>query len=102
MENKTAARPGQLLCMTSGCYSDYDVEGFFVVLRAFVPADELEAYLDANPGQRKAYNFDRAPFVGALIQRGLVMLIDYGTLHLGEYSNVDTVEFRPFNANEVR
>lgn len=89
------AKAGSLISVSEGCYSDYAVTGFFVVLRDFTPGIQLDEFLAAKPGYRGLYEFSGAAFMGYLIQKGLLLEIPFGTLHLGDYSEADGVTFQP-------
>ena len=89
------ARAGKLLCVDSGEYSDYSVCGFFVVLHDFNPHAELELHLIENPEQRKDYHFKKDSFLAALLAKGLLMEIEYGTLYLTAYSCASAFRFTP-------
>lgn len=95
MSEPKIAKAGKLLCVDSGEYSDYSVRGFFVVLRDFDPHAELAAHLDANPAQREAYHFEEDSFLAALLAKGLLLEVEYGTLHLTGYSNHEEFRFTP-------
>jgi hypothetical protein len=43
-ELEKIAKAGKLVCVDRGEYSDYEVTGFFVVLRDFSPREELGQY----------------------------------------------------------
>lgn len=95
MAEKRIALAGKLLCVDSGAYSDYCVTGFFVGLRDFDPMDELERHLDDAKEQREPCCFKEGSFLARLLAKGLLMGIEYGTLHLGCDSNSDEVRFTP-------
>lgn len=94
MDVKIAKR-GSLLQVDEGCYSDYQVMGFFVVLRDFEPMAELREFLEANPKDETRHRFDNDAFLTALIAKGLLLEVEKGTLYLGEYSDSSTVTFTP-------
>lgn len=95
MSEPKIAKAGKLLCVDSGAYSDYSVRGFFVVLRDFDPHAELAAHLDANPAQRESYRFEEDSFLAALLAKGLLLEVEYGTLYLTGYSNHEEFRFTP-------
>lgn len=94
-EQQNIAKAGKLLCVDRGAYSEYEVTGFFVVLRDFDPHTELDEYLDAHADQRDEYNFEPDGYLAALLAKGLLIEIDYGTLHLGNVSGHDRFRFTP-------
>lgn len=89
------AKAGKLVCVDKGEYSDYDVTGFFVVLRDFNPRKELDEYLNANPKQKANYCFKPDGFLAKLLEKGLLLEIEYGTLYLGSYSSHEFFRFTP-------
>ena len=91
------AKAGKLLLVDSGKYSDYQVIGFFVVLRDFDPNAELASYLDANPEQKETYRFKEYSFLAALLAKGLLMEVEFGNLYLTGYSSHEEFMFTPFN-----
>lgn len=95
MNEPKISKAGKLLCVDSGVYSSYSVHGFFVVLRDFDPHAELAEYLDVNPKQRVIYSFDEHRFLAALLSKGLLMEVEYGTLYLSDYSCHEEVKFMP-------
>ena len=95
MSTEKIAKAGKLLCVDSGAYSDYSVRGFFVVLRDFDPAAELESYLDEHQEQRADYHFEEDGYLAALLAKGLLMEVDYGTLYLTGYSSHKEFMFTP-------
>lgn len=89
------AKAGTLLIVDEGCYSDYNVVGFFVVLRDFKPYEELEKWLASHPDQRDDYNYHADEFFASLLAQGLLLEIDYGELHLTGYLSLGEFFFRP-------
>lgn len=89
------AKAGTLICVDHGEYSDYSINGFFVALRDFVPADELDAYMKEFPDQAEDYSFDEDRFLPWLIARGAILEIEYGTLHIGAYGCASMFSFTP-------
>jgi hypothetical protein len=93
--NKALAKAGTLLSVESGCYSDYGVIGFFVVLKDFTPAAELDDYISTRPDQQGTYSFRESEFLAFILAKGLLLEINYGKLHLGDYSRIGEVEYYP-------
>lgn len=93
--NKAIAKAGTLLSTSEGCYSDFSVTGFFVVLQDFSPAEQLSTFLAANPGQKGRYNFQTGAFSAYLLRQGLLLEVQYSELHMGDYHSADEVSFRP-------
>ena len=94
-ELEKIAKAGKLVCVDRGEYSDYDVTGFFVVLRDFNPLDELREYLSLHPGQEDSYCFEQDRFLAMLLKKGFLLEVEYGTLHLGSYSSTEFFRFTP-------
>lgn len=92
-EQNRIAKAGKLLCIDSGEYSDYDVTGFFVVLRDFAPMEELEEYKAAHPEQSEPYSFEQSAFLAVLLAKGLLLEVEYGNLYLGAYSSCNELRF---------
>lgn len=88
-EPNQVAKAGTLLCVDRGAYSDYQVTGFFVVLREFDPRAELNEYL-ATPIQHS-----QDSFLTALIAKGFLLEIEYGNIYLGSYWDFDDFGFTP-------
>lgn len=97
MNDKRIAKAGKLLRLDEGECGDYGVVGFFVVLRDFDPMGELEVYKEAHPDQCEHYNFEHSGFLAMLIEKGLLLEIEYGNLYLGAYSSCDEMRFTPAN-----
>lgn len=93
--NRDIAKAGALLSVEEGCYSDYGVVGFFVVLKEFMPAAELDDYISTRPDQKETYSFRSSEFLAFLLAKGLLLEISYGKLHLGDYSRIGEVEYYP-------
>lgn len=91
----STAKAGRLLCVDHGEYSDYGVAGFFVVLRDFEPRVELTEFLAANKDQADDCSFEHWAFLAALLAKGLLLEIEYGTLYLGAYGCHDRFRFDP-------
>jgi hypothetical protein len=89
------AKAGTLFMVDSGSYSDYSVIGFFVVLKEFNPIAELREYLAARPEQLETYRFKESEYLAAILAKGLLLEIEYSTLHLGDYSRHTEVAFTP-------
>jgi hypothetical protein len=87
------AKAGTLLCVTEGCYSDFGVNGFFVVLSDFTPSAELAAYLIEHPEQCGNYSFQSHAFMAALLKKGFLLEVGYSELHMGDYSRAGEVGF---------
>ena len=98
--NKSIAKAGTLISVEAGCYSDYGVIGFFVVLKNFVPFAELYDYLSTRTEQNQTYSFRETEFLAFLLAKGLLLEINYGKLHLGDYNKVSEVEYYPLNNQE--
>lgn len=89
------AKAGTLLCVDRGKYSDYQVTGFFVVLRDFDPMTKLDEFLSEHPEQNEECEFEPDQFLAALLAKGLLLEIEYGNLYLGGYRGHSEVRFTP-------
>lgn len=89
------AKAGTLLSVESGCYSDYQVQGFFVVLKTFDPVLELKEYLVAHPDQLSTYGFHEGEFLAALLAKGFLLEINYGRMHMCDYSRASEFMWTP-------
>jgi|HubBroStandDraft_5_1064220.scaffolds.fasta_scaffold132906_2 hypothetical protein len=89
------AKAGTLLSVEAGCYSDYRVTGFFVVLKTFDPVLELKEYLVAHPKQLETYSFEEDEFLAALLAKGLLLEIQYGRMHMCDYSRASEFLWTP-------
>ncbi len=98
--NPAEAKRGTLLAVTSGTYSDYNVMGFFVALQSFSPETQLSQYLDANPDQFEQYRFKEDQFLQHLINAGLLLEIQFGELHLTDYSSHKELSWTPLTERE--
>lgn len=67
------------------------------MLKDFCPADELAEHLNNNPEQREMYCFEEDSFLAAVLAKGLLLEIEYGTMHLTDYSSYEEFEFTPSN-----
>jgi hypothetical protein len=83
------------MSVEEGCYSDYGVVGFFVVLKDFDPMVEKDAWGVEFPDQNASYAFKSGEFLARLLSRGYLLEIPYGKLHLGDYSKINEVRFEP-------
>lgn len=87
---------GELICFSTGCYSDYSLCGHFVVLQD-VPLDTLKSVqqkLEKESETMKEkgnYMYDiHERFISALIREGFLASIPVREIHLGSYSELDT------------
>lgn len=78
-----------MLCVDEGIYDSYRLEGFFLVQQDFEPMTELAKYLETNPDQRTSYSFKSDEFFAQLLEKGLLVKVEYGRLFLGSYSGID-------------
>lgn len=89
------AKAGTLLSVEQGSYSDYQVTGFFVVLKTFDPVFELKEYLVAHPEQLESYHFQESEFLAALLAKGFLLEINYGRMHMCDYSRASEFLWTP-------
>lgn len=92
------AKPGSLISIETGEYSDYQVLGFFVVLNEFEPMVELENYIrekELNKG-----NFRVETFLAYLISKGFLLEVKYDNFFIDMWGDLDDSHFRTFEMNE--
>ena len=82
-------KAGRLLMLDHGEYSDYGVDGFFVVLKDFKPHEELDLYFQANPDQQDTYCFERDQFIAFVIAKGYLLSVEPNELYLGSYGRAE-------------
>lgn len=92
-------KAGQLLTISEGCYSDYGITGFFVALQTFRPMEVFAEYMAAHPEQAADYRFNSEQFLAFLLSRGLLLEIQYATMHMGDYSKAGEVGFTPLSGD---
>ena len=92
-KDKAIAKQGRLIRYETGQYSDYTVIGFFVVLETFVPEDVLAEYLAINPRQKSDFYFVSDAFLAFLIKKGLLLEIEHGVWHIGDYGRSSSFIF---------
>lgn len=73
-------KAGKLLAITSGIDETLGVLGFFVALKTFKPKAMLAEYLSTRPAEP----FKGYEFVSFLVGNGLLLEIEYSTLHAGD------------------
>jgi hypothetical protein len=94
-------KAGQLLVISEGCYSDYGITGFFVCLTTFAPMALHAEYMLAHPEQATEYRFRSESFLQFLLGKGLLLEINYATLHLGDYSSAGEVTFQALAKDQL-
>ena len=78
---------GATFTVTSGCYSDFTVQGVFRAL-AEIDVERLRAeWLEAHPEQRGQYKFNDSGFLTSIAS--LMEPVKSWELHLCDYSNAD-------------
>ncbi len=93
-------KAGQLVTITEGCYSDYSITSFFVALQTFEPMALHREYMESHPEQAVDYRFESSMFLQSLLSKGLLLEIQYATLHLGDYSMAGEVNFTPLSSGD--
>ena len=81
---------GKLLMLDSGEYSDYGVDGFFVVLKPFKPHVEFIEHHNENKGVLHT----RYDFIAHLCKKGYIMDIDYEVIYQGTFGDLTKGDFR--------
>ena len=97
---------GQLLCFSTGEYSDFGYCGHFVALETITPEKMKEAALRAktrqaeNETEREAWSqsggtpFPRwldihNAFIDEMIRAGLLLVVTVNEVHIGSYSEIE-------------
>lgn len=89
-------KAGELICFSTGEYSDYGYNGHFVVLQD-VKSDEVSTVVKECKEDRKnreangEYWFGdiHEMFIAQCIKRGWLLSIDCREIHIGSYNNLD-------------
>jgi hypothetical protein len=75
---------GQLLVLTMGHYSDYNVGGVVRVLEAFSADTERHTWLVMHPDQEDTWDFEQYGFWAWLAGRGLIENVEHVEWHAGD------------------
>lgn len=94
------AKAGTLLCVDQGKYSTYELMGFFVVLRDFDPMIALDEFLAEPQEHKNPLSYREDQFLAALLEKGLLLEIEYGALNLGDFLSLANVRFTPIGKEE--
>jgi len=90
---------GELIAISMGQYSDYCVNGLFVVLDTFNANDELELYAKENARVLvnglilTDYDYEGLSYTAHLSQKNLIKDVDYRELHMGDGYDVDLTDY---------
>jgi hypothetical protein len=79
-------KAGRLFCFTSGEYSDYSLNGFFLAL-VDITRETLDA-VKATLDEEEYIWAGQEEFISALIKSGAVMVIDCEEIHCGSYGEL--------------
>lgn len=90
-----------IVLTTSGCYSDYSVEGIFYWKSDKQPKEIFDEWLEAHPEQREEYRFSSSEFVGWLNQIGAIEDVPFKSMHLGDYCRVEECELPELEMHSV-
>lgn len=93
-EKTTIAKAGQLISIDNGTYSDYEVIGFFVVLKDFYPMAEVSEFVLQNTEKISTNGFRPDEFLPFLLSKGLLLEIEHANLYLGDW-HAESVSFTP-------
>jgi hypothetical protein len=89
MSKQVPIPKGATFTVTSGCYSDFMVQGVFLA-RAEIDVERLrDEWLAAHPEQNKQYSFNDSGFLASMA--ALMEPIESWELHLCDYSNADEI-----------
>lgn len=91
--NHQIAKSGDVLLLTEGEYSDFDVLGIVIALVDFDPLDARDEYVMSLPLEERYRSFNSRAFIESMVEKGLVEIKAHKTLHLGEYADADRVMF---------
>lgn len=104
--NDHIAKKGSMILVESGAYSDYGVDGLFLVLLDFSPKLELAEYMRtvvAPPpipnalcadGLYREDGFRHEAYIAHLIGKKLIREVEYDSLYVGGFGDgADAVEF---------
>jgi len=93
MEGKI--RAGELLLITSGEYSSYEVHTLVRIVKDCDLNVELEEYLSIHPGQREHWAYDHSRFLGWLSARHLFEEVEYREFFIGSDGILPDVKLSP-------
>jgi hypothetical protein len=98
---------GELIIITSGEYSDYNIQFVGKTISSFDAEAMLEAWLTEHPDQRKDYNFNEYEFLAYLMASGLFQELHPVEWHLSDYSTVakfalERIEFADSHGYRMR
>lgn len=89
---KFGLRAGRLVAFSAGEYSDYSINGVFVVLKD-LSDDAMEGLISAlkekYPSEWGMYGKAQAGFIPELIRRGHLLDVEYSEVHIGSYSDLE-------------
>lgn len=86
---------GSYLTVTTGEYSDYDVQGVFRALQDIDAEALREEWLGEYPGQQQDYHFRTDIFLGWVVRKGIIDLVPSYEWHLDSYGCVDAMGVAP-------
>ena len=95
---KLVVSPGEIIMISNGEYSDYEVIGVYRVLEVF--DDKLMRYVVNNCKSVSTYldrelvSYDYDKIVEKLIEEGYIEKVDTRELYLGAYSRADVFFIR--------
>lgn len=83
---------GQTFVLTSGSYSDFEIDGVYRAMRDVALAGEIEDYLAVRPEEDKRYVWRASGFISWLIAGGAIapVELDWWEVHMGDYEAEDT------------
>ena len=84
----TPVRKGDIFTITTGCYSDYTIDGVFRAREDFNPDALLADYGARFPEQQGRYKFEEAQFVAELVRLQIIEQVEgVREWHLGDYGD---------------
>lgn len=93
---------GALLTVTTGEYSDYQVQGVFRALQRIDAEALLEEWCSAHPKQREAYEFDDVAFLAFVARKGLLEPVYSFEWHLCNYRSASDMNVMECLAKDIQ
>jgi hypothetical protein len=81
---------GTMVAFSTGCYSDYSVNGFAKLLKPLNQSaweEMVEAALEPNEYATDGKSFERTKAMAWLIANGYIEDTEYVELHMGDYGD---------------
>lgn len=92
MVNMKNISKGEIILITSGEYSDYNVYGLLIALEDINTEELRNAYINKFPEQTDKYGFKEEIFLQYLKHLNLVKEIHFKEWYLASYSNISEMQ----------